>query len=99
MFTRWGVRWSLDSSRMDRLGLRGSSPELSQQHSSTGQVSPREEEEGTSQSPSPGSVRLGQLQVVLSCCKNEFSLCSCRFPGTPLAPVQGFLPGLLFFQV
>lgn len=31
---RW-VGWSLDSSRMDRLGLRGSSPELFHQHSST----------------------------------------------------------------
>lgn len=84
---------------MDGLGLRGSSPELCHQHIHTGRVSPREEEEGTSPSPSPGSVRLGRLQVVLSSCKNEFSPCSCLVPGTPLAPVQGFLPGLLFFQV
>lgn len=85
---------------MDGLGLRGSSsPEQFHQHICTGQVSPREEEEGKSQSPSPGSVGLGQLQEVLTCCRNEFSPCSGLLPGLPLAPVQGLLPGLLFLQV
>lgn len=80
-------------------GLLSRAVSPAQQHVCAGQLSPREEEEGTSQSPSPGSVSLGQLQVVLSSCKNEFSPCSCLLPGTLLAPVQGFLPGLLFFQV